>query len=257
MGQNVIEENAKNEWYSSMCGNIRFKIDQLKKNTENSNRNLTISPSKTKREILSYATTMCGKGVVFIAITGKESNNIPQLGSVILKPNLQSSDRESEFKRQKLYDNDFTEHNIGTNMKVSAYHIPWYDHGDSSADVLTSVTLSETKKICLVSCRDGSLFLLPLHVIFPGVQQDYFNSHDMEDTQTNVDNSLIHHSSNVPFEIFAIPKPLHHQRSNPTALIVWSTTEFTVGIVGTLQGKVIAVDIQNGNEVILSFLRLS
>jgi hypothetical protein len=141
------------------------------------------------------------------------------------------------------------EHNIGTHMKVSAYHIPWYDHGDSSADVLTCVTLSETKRICLVSCRDGSLFLLPLHVIFPGVQHEYFNIYDMNDTQTNLDNSLIHYSSNVPFEIFSIPKPLYHQRSNPTALIVWSSSEFTVGIVGTLQGKVIAVDLQNGNEV--------
>ena len=136
-------------------------------------------------------------------------------------------------------------------MKVSAYHIPWYDHGESSADVLTCVTLSETNKLCLVSCRDGSLFLLPFHVIFRGVHQEYFNSHDMDNTQTNLDNSRIYESSNAPFEIFSIPKPLYHQRSNPTALIVWCTSELTVGIVGTLQGKVIAVDLQNGNEVSL------
>ena len=203
-----------------------------------------------KKEILSYAASSCGRCIAFIALTENESTLIPQLGSVMLKPALKcsSSPYYSESDKHQVNNEDLVAETGNDHLKigVSVHYLQWYDHGDSSADVMTCVTLCEEKEICLVSCKDGSLFLLPLHVIFPGF---CFNEEETEDTHKN-GNAYFHvPSSDVALEIFAIPRPMNHQRSNPTALIIWNTDELTAAIVGTLHGKVIAVDPHNGKEV--------
>ena len=220
----------------------------------NCNPNVVNSVSNTEKEILSYDSSNCGRSIVFIALTGNGSNNVPQLGSIILKPGLQYSSRESDVSKNQVDSrNESMEYKmISADMQLSAYHVSWFDHGDSSADVLTCVTLSEKKKLCLVSCRDGSLYLLPIDIVFPGIQLGRCNSGDPDDNRTKANGGPQLSSGNtikIPFELFAIPKPLHHRRANPTALIIWSTNDFAVGIVGTSQGKIIAVDLQNGYEV--------
>ena len=223
------------------------------RSSENSDNNIpSLSVLRNEKEILSYASTNGGRCIAFIALTGNDTNNIPQLCSIMLKPNLHRANSGLDSYRHGADASDCFEPRNGSNMKVSVYHVPWYDHGDSSADGLSCVTLSEEKNICLVSCRDGSLFLLPLNVIFPGFQPDCSNIPDGEDTETKLDDLFHYHFPKAPFEIFPIPRPLYYQRANPTALVIWSTSEFTVGIIGTLQRKVIAVDLQNGKEVRLS-----
>ena len=70
-----------------------------------------------------------------------------------------------------------------------------------------------------------------------------------DNTETAFNGFMPPNNSAITVDIFPVPKPVYHQRENPTALIIWKTIEFTVGIVGTMNGKVIAVDLQNGKEV--------
>ena len=213
----------------------------------------TSSSSKNEREILAYSSTKCGMNIVFIALAENNGSksSIPQLGSIMLKPGVKKFNRYSECKEfNDSSESDFVEDEVATDLNVSVHHIPWYDHGDSSADVLTCVTLCEEKKLCLISCRDGTLFLLPLRVIFPGFQPSSFNKiQDNEGVTTKVDIISQLFSKNKSNDIYPIPKPLYHQRADPTSLIIWSSTDFTVGIVGTLQGKVVGVNIHSGQEV--------
>ena len=215
------------------------------------------SVSTGTNEIFSYASTSCGRCIVFIAFTGNRGNQIPQLGSIILKPGLESSSRDHGLPTNKIVDDASVEDKISTNLHLSAYHVSWFDHGDSSADFLTCVTISERKNICLVSCRDGSLYRLPLHIIFPGFQPSCSSSDlpDDEPAKVNgISQLLATKFTKIPFEVFAIPKPLIYRRAHPTALIIWSSNEFTVAVVGTSQGNMVAVDLKSGNEV--SFLKL-
>ena len=216
------------------------------------------SPSlRNNREILSYSSTKCGTNIVFVALAANNGSksSIPQLGSIMLKPGVRKFNRYSECKDYNdSSDQELVEDEVATDLNVSVHHIPWYDHGDSSADVLTCVTLCEEKKICLVSCRDGSLFVLPLQVVFPGYRPNTFRkSHYNEDVSTKVEDMSQLFSNSSSHDIYSIPKPMYHQRADPSSLIIWSTNEITVGIIGTLQGKVVAVDVHSGKEVNVNF----
>ena len=216
------------------------------------------SPSlRNNREILSYSSTKCGTNIVFIALAANNGSksSIPQLGSIMLKPGVRKFNRYSECKDYNdSSDQELVEDEVATDLNVSVHHIPWYDHGDSSADVLTCVTLCEERKICLVSCRDGSLFVLPLHVVFPGYRPNSFSKiHHNEDVSTKAEDISQLFSNSSSRDIFSIPKPMSHQRADPSSLIIWSTNEITVGIIGTLQGKIVAVDVHSGKEVNVNF----
>ena len=144
-------------------------------------RNIDTSSSKSVQEIISYASTSCGRCIVFISSIGEGSNQIPQLGSVVIQPgdlrrhNLENCD--SNWRGGEEYENV-------NDVGISVHHIPWYNHNDNSAEVLTCVTIDEEKNVCLISCRDGSLFLLPLHVIFPGCNFDGSNMEGCDNTET-------------------------------------------------------------------------
>ena len=209
-------------------------------------RNINTSASKRVQEIISYASTSCGRCIVFISSTGDGSNQIHQLGSVVIQP--------GDLRRHNLGNCDSNwrggeEYKNVNDVGISVHHIPWYNHSDNPAEVLTCVTINEEKNVCLLSCRDGSLFLLPLHVIFPGCNLDGSNMDGCDNTETAFKGFMPTTSSAFTLDIFPVPKPVYHQRENPTALIIWKTIEFTVGIVGTMNGKVIAVELRNGKEV--------
>ena len=86
--------------------------------------------------------------------------------------------------------------------------------------------------------------MLPLHVVFPGYRPNSFSkSHYNEDVSTKAEDISQLFSNSSSHDIYSIPKPMYHQRADPSSLIIWSTNEITVGIIGTLQGKVVAVDI--------------
>ena len=209
-------------------------------------RNINTSASKRVQEIISYASTSCSRCLVFISSTGDGSNQIPELGSVVIQP---GDLRRYNIGKCEENGTGGEEYENLNDMRVSVHHIPWYNNGDNSAEVLTCVTIHEEKKVCLLSCRDGSLFLLPLHVIFPGCNFDGSNMEGCDNTEAAFNGFMPTTSSAFTLDIFPVPQPAYHHRENPTALIIWKTIEFTVGIVGTLNGKVIAVDLQNGKEV--------
>ena len=231
----------------SKNGITNNKDDDPKEVSDNlEQRNINPSASKRVQEIISYASTSCGRCIVFISSTGDGSSKIPQLGSVVIKP--------GDLRRHNLGNCDSNRRGGGeyenpNDVGISVHHIPWYNHGDNSAEVLTCVTIDEEKNVCLLSCRNGSLFLLPLHLIFPGCHFDGFDMDGCDKTKTAFKGFMPTNSSAFTLDIFPVPKPVHHQRENPTALIIWKTIEFTVGIVGTMNGKVIAVELQNGKEV--------
>ena len=215
----------------------------------NCNTNSVNSSSNAEKEILSYAASSCGRALVFITLTGNESNTSPQLGSVVLKPALQCSSHKSETTKNERDFDDLADCNIGTN--VSVYWVSWFDNGDGASDTLTCVTLRKHDNLCLVSCRDGSLYLLPTDIVSPEFHT-YCSSTDFEGTSTNngcYSQLSSENIAKIPDEIFAIPTPLHHRRSNPTALIFWTTSELNLAIVGTRSGQIVAVDLYNGKEV--------
>ena len=249
----TIEDNGSKIECSEDSDNVH--VNAYLSSTKSS---INSSPSlQNNREILSYSSTKCGTNIVFVALTTNNGSksSIPQLGSIMLKPGVRKFNRYSECKDYNdSSDQDLVEDEVATDLNVSVHHIPWYDHGDSSADVLTCVTLCEEKKICLVSCRDGSLFVLPLHVVFPGYRPSSFSkSHYNEDVSTKAEDISQLFSNSSSHDIYSIPKPMYHQRADPSSLIIWSTNEITVGIIGTLQGKVVAVDVHSGKEVNCNF----
>ena len=209
-------------------------------------RNINTSASKRVQEIISYASTSCGRCIVFISSTGDGSNQIPQLGSVVIQP---GDLRRHDLGKCEENGRGGEEYKNVNDVGISVHHIPWYNHSDNSAEVLTCVTLDEEKNVCLISCRDGSLFLLPLHVLFPECHLDGLDIEGCNNTKKAFDGFMPPYSSASTLDIFPVPKPVYHQRENPTALIIWKTIKFTVGIVGTMNGKVIAVELRNGKEV--------
>ena len=215
----------------------------------NCNTNSVSSSCNAEEEILSYAASSCGRALVFIALTGKESKTSPQLGSVVLKPALQCSSHKPEATKNEKDFDDLADCNVGTN--VSVYWMSWFDNGDGASDALTCVTLRKQDNLCLVSCRDGSLYLLPPDIVFPEFHT-YCSSTDFERTSTNngcYSQLSSENIAKIPNEIFAIPTPLHHRRANPTALIFWTTSELNLAIVGTRSGQIVAVDLNSGKEV--------